>query len=46
MVFQIDVNFDEVVRELYSNNETSKARLKELQVQSVQYPSISGYQSC
>ncbi|KAH9532897.1 hypothetical protein CY35_18G023700 [Sphagnum magellanicum] len=28
---QIDVNFDEVVRELYSNNETSKARLKELQ---------------
>ncbi|CAM6040338.1 unnamed protein product [Sphagnum compactum] len=28
---QIDVNFDEVVHELYSNNETSKARLKELQ---------------
>ncbi len=37
MVFQIDVNFDEVVRELYSNNETSKARLKELQVQSVPF---------
>jgi hypothetical protein len=35
--FQIDVNFDEVVRELYSNNETSKARLKELQVQSVPF---------
>jgi len=37
VAFQIEVNFDEIVHELYINNETSKAHLKELQVQLVPF---------
>jgi hypothetical protein len=33
---QMEGNFDEIVHELYINNETSKAHLEELQVQLVE----------